>query len=275
MLFIFFNFSGYMGIVIGIGRLFGQRLPENFDSPFLAKNFLDFWNRWHITVSQWFKTYVFNNLVRFLCRRWDRPALMPYFGVAGYFIVFFLLGIWHDWGHCFVLLGLLQGLGVSVNKLWEVELRKRLGPQRHAALVNKTWYQMWARAMALGYFTMSTIPAWEHATYADLLGYVHVIGVWGLVLNCFACVLGFLAVEMAVRGCLRMLGWLNDWRERVPADFRVQLAMSARVFAVLVFALPDAPVTGPQRGIVRKLAIGNAQDEQILNAANVFYGSKR
>ena len=60
----------------------------------------------------------------------------------------------------------------------------------------------------------------------------------------------------------------------MPADFRMQLAMSARVFAVLVFALPDAPITGPQKGI-RKLAVGNAQDDQILNAANVFYGSKR
>ena len=147
MLFIFFNFSGYMGVMIGVARLFGRKLPENFDSPFLATNFLDFWNRWHITVSQWFKTYVFNNLLRFLCVRWTRPALVPYFGVIGYFFVFFILGLWHDWGHCFVLLGLLQGLGVSVNKLWEVELRRRFGRQRHAELVGRLWYKMLARSV--------------------------------------------------------------------------------------------------------------------------------
>jgi hypothetical protein len=186
-----------------------------------------------------------------------------------------LLGIWHDWGHCFLLLGLLQGLGVSINKLWEVELRRRLGPQRYTALISRPWYQIWARGMALGYFTVSTVPAWDHANYADLLGYVQIIGIGGLVLNFFACVLGFMALEFGVRRCRRLAIGVLDWRQRLPADFRVQLALSARVFAVLVFALPDAPATGPQPGIVRKLAIGNAQDAQIMNAANIFYGSKR
>jgi alginate O-acetyltransferase complex protein AlgI len=276
MLFIFFNFSGYMGIVIGIGRLFGQKLPENFNSPFLAKNFLDFWSRWHITLSQWFKTYVFNNLLRAICSRWSRPALLPYFGVFGYFVVFFILGMWHDWLSCCVLLGFLQGLGVSVNKLWEVELRRLLGTRRHAVLTNRLTYTMLARAVTLTYFTITTIPAWQNMSYAELLRYGKSLGTSGLILNTVGCVVGFLCVEIGVRCCLRLARWLVRWHQRVPADFRLQLVLSARVFAVLLFALPDAPaVIGTQRGITQKLAIGNAEDDKILQAAKIFYGSKQ
>jgi D-alanyl-lipoteichoic acid acyltransferase DltB (MBOAT superfamily) len=274
MLFIFLNFSGYMGLMIGIGRLFGRRLPENFDSPFLAANFLDFWNRWHITVSQWFKTYVFNNLLGALCRRWPQPALLPYFGVAGYFIVFFILGLWHDWGHCFLLLALLQAFGVSLNKLWEVELRRHLGRQRHAALVGRLWYRMLARALCLAYFTMSTIPAWEGARYGDLLQYAQWTGVGGIVLNFLACVLGFLSLEAAAR--LGLVLWTESerWLPRARADFSSQLIISTRIFVLVLLMLPDAPKDNPHAfhpGMVQR----GAHDDSILHAASVFYGRNR
>jgi alginate O-acetyltransferase complex protein AlgI len=57
--FVYFNFSGYTDIVIGAGRLFGLGLPENFNRPYLARNMVDFWNRWHITLSTWIRDYVF------------------------------------------------------------------------------------------------------------------------------------------------------------------------------------------------------------------------
>lgn len=76
--YLYANFAGYMDIVIGIGWLIGQDLPENFNQPFLARSFLDFWARWHMTLSDWFKVYVFNPLLRVLATRFTSPKAGPY-----------------------------------------------------------------------------------------------------------------------------------------------------------------------------------------------------
>jgi alginate O-acetyltransferase complex protein AlgI len=78
--YLYYNFSGYMDIVIGIGWLVGQNLPENFDRPFSARNIFEFWSRWHMTLSEWFKTYLFNPLMRFLADRVTAPEWLPYRG---------------------------------------------------------------------------------------------------------------------------------------------------------------------------------------------------
>ena len=67
-LFLYANFSGYIDIVIGLARLMRIRLPENFNRPFAAPSVLDFWNRWHMTLSNWLKTYVYNPLLLVLMR---------------------------------------------------------------------------------------------------------------------------------------------------------------------------------------------------------------
>ena len=63
---IFFDFSGYTDIAIGLGRLLGIRLPENFNAPYLKPNLTQFWNNWHMTLTQWFRAYFFNPLTRAL-----------------------------------------------------------------------------------------------------------------------------------------------------------------------------------------------------------------
>ncbi len=68
-LFLYANFSGYIDIVIALARLMRMRLPENFDRPFAASSVLDFWNQWHMTLSNWLKTYVYNPLLMALMRR--------------------------------------------------------------------------------------------------------------------------------------------------------------------------------------------------------------
>src|SRR5262250_2889257 len=100
-----------MDVVIGIGRFYGFRLPENFDRPFAAGNFLEFWTRWHITLSNWFKVYVFNPGLRALAARVETPRAMPYLGVLAYFVTFLLMGVWHGSTRAFVIYGLLLGAG--------------------------------------------------------------------------------------------------------------------------------------------------------------------
>jgi len=101
--YLYYNFSGYMDIVIGIGWLLGQSLPENFDRPFSARNIFEFWARWHVTLSEWFKTYLFNPLMKGLAAHVSAPALLPYLGVVAFFVTFFVMGVWHGSTAVFVI----------------------------------------------------------------------------------------------------------------------------------------------------------------------------
>ncbi|GEM00961.1 alginate O-acetyltransferase complex protein AlgI [Halolactibacillus halophilus] len=99
---IYFDFSGYSDMAIGLGRLFGFRFPENFNYPYQATSIKDFWRRWHITLSQWFRDYLYiplgGNRVGEL--KWLRNVV----------IVWFLTGLWHGASVNFILWGLYFGL---------------------------------------------------------------------------------------------------------------------------------------------------------------------
>jgi alginate O-acetyltransferase complex protein AlgI len=128
--YLYYNFSGYMDIVLGIGTLLGFDLPENFNQPFRARDFLEFWTRWHITLSLWFKTYLFNPLMSILLRSDKRPAMVPYLGVMAYFVTFGIMGLWHGTTAMFLVYGLVMGAGASIVKLWQLILMKYIGRRR-------------------------------------------------------------------------------------------------------------------------------------------------
>jgi D-alanyl-lipoteichoic acid acyltransferase DltB (MBOAT superfamily) len=158
--FLYSNFSGYIDIVIALARLMRVRLPENFDRPFAASSFLDFWNRWHITLSTWLKTYVYNPLLIALMRRTSSLALEPYLGVFAFFVTFFLVGIWHGRTSEFVVFGILQGGGVSINKLWQVQLTRALGRKAYKALANSPIYIAFARGLTFSWFAFTMFWFW-------------------------------------------------------------------------------------------------------------------
>ena len=90
---IFGDFAGYSLMAIGLGRLFGLELPENFNLPFLSKSMMEFWRRWHITLNTWLFDYLYGPLT--LSRGWWRGRLD-----LGFLVVFALCGLWHGaaWG---------------------------------------------------------------------------------------------------------------------------------------------------------------------------------
>ena len=91
---IFFDFSGYTDIAIGIGRLIGIRLPENFAAPYLKPNLTLFWNSWHITLTQWFRSYFFNPLGRAI-RSAKRPWPTWLTILLAQLTTMVLIGLWH------------------------------------------------------------------------------------------------------------------------------------------------------------------------------------
>jgi alginate O-acetyltransferase complex protein AlgI len=105
-IYIYCDFSGYTNIALGIAKCFGINLMNNFNRPFLARNVSEFWRRWHISLSSWCNDYIYNPfIVKY--RRFGKTAV-----IAGIFLTFFIVGIWHGANLTFVILGLLQGIAI-------------------------------------------------------------------------------------------------------------------------------------------------------------------
>jgi D-alanyl-lipoteichoic acid acyltransferase DltB (MBOAT superfamily) len=173
-LFLYANFSGYIDIVIALARLMRLRLPENFDRPFSASCFIDFWTRWHITLSNWLKSYVYNPLLVALMRRITAPALEPFLGVFCFFVTFFLVGVWHGRTSEFLFFGLLQGGGVAINKLWQLVLTRRLGRKRSRALAVNPLYVAMGRGLTYSWFAFTLF--WFWADWKQIAMVFHALG---------------------------------------------------------------------------------------------------
>jgi alginate O-acetyltransferase complex protein AlgI len=114
---ILFDFSGYSDIAIGLGLLFGVRLPPNFDAPMRSTNIQDFWQRWHITLMNFLRDYVFFPLVNTRIRRLPR-RLFPLQYFSALLLTMALCGLWHGASWSFVLWGTLHGLALVLCSLW-------------------------------------------------------------------------------------------------------------------------------------------------------------
>ncbi len=110
MLQIYFDFSAYSDMAIGLGKMFGFTFLENFNYPFISKSITEFWRRWHISLSSWFKDYVYIPLGG------SKKGTLKL--VRNIFIVWALTGIWHGAAYNFILWGLFIGLLLVIEKLW-------------------------------------------------------------------------------------------------------------------------------------------------------------
>jgi D-alanyl-lipoteichoic acid acyltransferase DltB (MBOAT superfamily) len=122
---IFFDFSGYTDIAIGLGRLVGITLPENFNAPYLKPNLAQFWNNWHMTLTQWFRAYYFNPLTRWL-RTGGRKLSAAVIIFITQITTMLLIGLWHGMTWNFVLWGAWHGLGLFVQNRYSEWVRPRL-----------------------------------------------------------------------------------------------------------------------------------------------------
>lgn len=203
--YVFINFSGYMDVVLGVGLAFSLKMPENFDKPYLCTSYLGLWSSWHITLSRNFQTYVFYPLVRILATSRLRMGTTSA-GICGYFIVFFLLGLWHGNTLPFAVFGLLLALGASVNKAFEVWRVKSALGERLTPWVPSPWYRATGRALAIAYFAFAAVPAWSRVGSLHDLGQIYHLSHPGHTVGAFAiCVAGLLLIQAAAWGGLAVL----------------------------------------------------------------------
>jgi len=138
---LYFDFSGYSDMALGLARFFGVKLPQNFNSPLKATSIADFWARWHMTLTRFLTGYLYNPLLLWLTRRRaDRglPGLVAGKATIGAFaslimfpmlLTMFLSGIWHGAGYTFIVFGLLHGVYFTINYAWR-QFGVRLWPDR-------------------------------------------------------------------------------------------------------------------------------------------------
>ena len=139
-IFMYFNFSGYCDIVIAAAKLIGLTLPENFNRPYVARNVIDYWNRWHISLTHWIRDYVFMSSYKVVVKR--SPARAKQLGYGLLFLSLFLAGVWHGSTAGFAVFGAIHGIGAATNQFYADTLRSWLGREGFNKYLRNRFYRV-------------------------------------------------------------------------------------------------------------------------------------
>lgn len=140
---IYFDFSGYSDMAVGLGAMFGFTFRENFNYPYISQSMQDFWRRWHISVSTWFKEYLYIPLGG------NRKGKVR--TAVNKLIVFFCTGLWHGASLNFIVWGLINGAFMMIESYKIIKPEKWLRPFRHI-------YTMFVTVLAFVFFRADDLP---------------------------------------------------------------------------------------------------------------------
>ncbi len=156
--YLFFDFAGYSALAVGVSRCFGIRTPANFDRPFLATTIADFWNRWHISLSTWFRDQVYSRVALAATKgRWFASRYTA--GYLGFGCTFLLMGLWHGFRWFYVAYGLYHAALLIGHGM----LSRRLKQRRPALVASMAWRR-------LGQFTTFQLVCFGFLLFSGHLG---------------------------------------------------------------------------------------------------------
>jgi alginate O-acetyltransferase complex protein AlgI len=185
---LYFDFSGYSDMAIGMARLFGVRLPVNFNSPLRSSSIIEFWQRWHMTLTRFLTSYIYNPLTLWLTRRRlarGRPALggrnvtldaLITLLAFPTLVTMFVSGLWHGAGYTFIIWGLLHGLFLTINQSWRlIKTKYRFAQAKDTRFWNSAEFVLSFALVCLTmvFFRAPTIKS----AWAILVGMVGVHGI--------------------------------------------------------------------------------------------------
>lgn len=220
---LYFDFSGYSDMAIGMARAMGFRFFENFNQPYISKNITEFWQRWHISLSTWIRSYLYIPLGGN-----QRGTFRTYLNL---WISFFLCGLWHGAAFTYVFYGLYQGTVMVIERLFWIDIQKRL----------PSWFNMATQF----FLTMIGFAIFRSASMEQVGWYVGALfrdgstlasGV-GLDLEVGAHLVVGLLICFApvIPGFPRLVAWFQGTRHR-------DVTMTA--FALVLFALSAGRIAG-------------------------------
>lgn len=220
MMQLYFDFSGYSDMAIGIGSFFGLELPENFDYPYLARSIGEYWRRWHISLSGWFRDYVYIPLGGSRCSLAKNCRNLV--------IVFLLTGLWHGAAWQYVAFGLLHGVLLCAERLGMRTLLDR-APRllAHLYTVGVLWFTLiifGAHGLAEGLATWKGILTWQS-------------GARGYTLAAFADTKLLLLLAASLLLCGPVQAWFPRLKKTLYAKTAPGLAGMAGLLVLLFFSL--------------------------------------
>jgi len=221
---VYFDFSGYSDMAIGLGRMFGFHFRENFDLPYWSTSITDFWKRWHISLTSWFRDYLYVPLTG---NQFWVPAWRAYLAM---FVVFLLCGFWHGASWTFVTWGVLHGLALVAERAgvakWLGRLPLALQRLYALILVVSGWilFRSDSFGHAAGYFrAIFSLQGWLAFDRGQL--------------DAIISPEGWLAIVVGVLAATPLLRWLSARLLVKPADENV--GWSARhAGTVVLLSLP-------------------------------------
>lgn len=144
---LYYDFSGYSDMAIGLGLMLGFELPENFDHPYVSETVAEYWRRWHISLGEWFRDYVYmpcsRSIMSWKCLSKLKKKKMLVCDLLALFVTWILTGIWHGSGSKFILYGLwgLWWFAFIVFERLRAEHRKKVRKARKLPLKGNKWWQ--------------------------------------------------------------------------------------------------------------------------------------
>lgn len=168
---IYFDFSGYSDMAIGLGRMFGFRFLENFNYPYISTSIKEFWRRWHISLSSWFRDYLYISLGG---SRVGNKRLY-----LNLFIVFFVTGLWHGASWSFVVWGLFHGIFIVIERIGFGDvLQKAWKPFQHlytllVVLVGWVFFRAETLSGAIEYLQQMFVPSSGLAATNSYLSFLY------------------------------------------------------------------------------------------------------
>jgi D-alanyl-lipoteichoic acid acyltransferase DltB (MBOAT superfamily) len=224
-IFLYLDFSGYTDIVSGLAKLLGFDIGINFNQPFKAKSVTEFWRRWHISLSEWLRDYLFSP-ISFYFRK-----LKLWGAILAMFITFFICGIWHGTTFSFLLFGILHGLVLS----WEIFTRDYFTKNKDSFLtkiVNKIGWIATFTFLIVTMLAMIPIPGVTVSSLSGLIGRIFTNMDWNKIPLFYTTQFMF--------SCMFILSIIliflpTIWKNRIEDYFyKSSLHMKALVFIILV-----------------------------------------
>lgn len=239
---LYFDFSGYSDMAIGLARMFGIRLPVNFHSPLRAASIVEYWRRWHITLQQFIVSYMYQPLVLPLSRfaamrglgKWQTFAVTVAMPTI---VLFVVIGFWHGAGWTFVLFGLMHGIYLACNEFWRAYRRKA---RRKASIPRSSMifyhvltlvavafanvmfraespsdaFAIWAGMMRFD--QLVSLPQVFPTAFADLVTTPALL----MIVACF--IIFFCPNTQQIMGRYRPILQWERWKDTAPATLRLQ-----------------------------------------------------
>jgi D-alanyl-lipoteichoic acid acyltransferase DltB (MBOAT superfamily) len=161
LLWFYVDFSAYSDVAVGLGQLMGVRTPENFDRPYLSRNMIEFWERWHITLGQWVRRHLYIPIQLAWVRKTGgrRQLAISLVSVAAAFTI---SGAWHGLSFPFLIWGVMHGLGVMVATFYRHWLTQRLGKKGVKAYLARPWIRALAITITLEWVAASLVVVGWH-----------------------------------------------------------------------------------------------------------------